>query len=54
MVATASDLKSAYLHFTRAAVILDETIPLHRDCTEFEETYLLIKEVSTLLTSAYI
>jgi hypothetical protein len=29
MSASASDLKSAYIHFTRVAVILDEIIPQH-------------------------
>ena len=29
MSASASDLKSAYIHFTRVAVILDEIVPQH-------------------------
>jgi len=29
MSASASDLKSAYVHFTRVAIILDEIIPRH-------------------------
>src|SRR5277367_1509482 len=47
MSASASDLKSAYVHFTRVAVILDEMIPQHpkyerprRACSP-STTYLL-------------
>jgi hypothetical protein len=47
MSASASDLKSAYVHFTRVAVILDEIIPQHpkyerprRACSP-STTYLL-------------
>jgi hypothetical protein len=45
MGASASDLKAAYTHFTRAAVILDEIIPMHKDLHEFESIYSAIRDV---------
>ena len=46
MRASASDLKAAYTHFTRAAVILDEVIPMHKDFQEFEAICSVIREVT--------
>ena len=48
MGASASDLKAAYTHFTRAAVILDEIIPTHKDFHEFEAIYSGIRDVLSL------
>jgi len=45
MRASASDLKAAYTHFTRAAVILDELIPMHKDFQDFEAICSGIREV---------
>ena len=45
MGASASDLKAAYAHFTRAAVILDEIIPMHKDFHEFESICSAIRDV---------
>lgn len=46
MNATASDLKSAYIHYTRAAAILGEIVPDHPDFGENDGKYLVIQEVT--------
>jgi hypothetical protein len=48
MGASASDLKAAYTHFTRAAVILDEIIPMHKNFDEFEIIYSGIRDVLSM------
>ena len=45
MVATASDLKSAYVNYTRAAIILDEYISEHDNIAEFLDMYVPIRDV---------
>ena len=49
MNASASDLKSAYVNFTRAVVILDEILPLHKDIEAYFDSYIPIREVIPLL-----
>ena len=45
MNADASDLKTAYVQFTRAAVILDEVIPNADDFATYQAQYELLKDV---------
>lgn len=45
MVATASDLKTAYLNYTRAAIILDQFVPQHRDFPDILDMYVPIRDV---------
>ena len=45
MNASACDLKSAYVHFTRAAVILSEIIPEHDDFAQFELQFPEVQKV---------
>jgi len=47
MNATASDLKSAYVQFTRGGVIIDGIIPNHRDFRSVEEGYWALREVAS-------
>lgn len=48
MNADASDLKTAYVQFTRAAVILDEVMPNADGFSSYQEQYDLLKDVYTL------
>jgi len=44
--ATTTDLKAAYIHFTRAAMILEEIVPGQSDFRTFDkDRYLFIREV---------
>lgn len=45
MNADASDLKSAYLQFTRAAVILNDVVPNAADFSSYVAQYELLQDV---------
>ena len=45
MNASACDLKSAYIHFTRAAVILEEIIPKDKSFGDYDKQYPFIQDV---------
>jgi len=45
MNADASDLKTAYVQFTRAAVILEDTVPKSSDFSSYEAQYELLQDV---------
>ena len=48
MNADASDLKTAYVQFTRAAVILAEVIPNADGYSSYQMQYELLEDVYTL------
>lgn len=45
MNADASDLKTAYVQFTRAAVILNDILPNSAHFSSYEAQYELLKDV---------
>jgi len=45
MNASASDLKSAYVYFTRAAVILSDIVPEHNDFAQYELQFPGVEKV---------
>ena len=47
MNATASDLKSAYVNYTKGGMIIEEIIPTNADYPTIGEDYWILKEVMT-------
>ena len=47
MNATASDLKSAYVNYTKGGMIIEEIIPTNSDYPTIGEDYWILKEALT-------